>query len=131
MNFRASATGRYGYISALRKGGFGDLDIYRVTFREIEPEYTVVTGKIKCAIENGKFENALISVTDEETGDVYGDYIPNLQTMRFVMILPPGKYEVYVESDGFKEIYESLEVLDKSSYQSFIERNFILTPVQE
>jgi len=131
MNFRASTTGRHGYISALRKGGFGDLDIYRVTFREIEPEYTVITGKIKSAVENGKFENALISVTDEETGDVYGDYIPNLQTMRFVMILPPGKYEIYVESEGFKEVYENIEVLDKSSYQSFIERNFILTPNKE
>jgi len=131
MNFRVSATGRYGYISAMRKGGFGDLDIYRVTFREVEPEYTVITGKIKCESENDKFENVLISVTDEETGDVYGDYIPNLQTKRFVMILPPGKYEVFVESEGFNEVYESLEVLDKSSYQSFIERNFILTPVKE
>lgn len=131
MNFRVSASGRYGYISALRKGGLGDLDIYRVTFNEVEPEYTIVTGNIISSEENGTFDNAFISVIDEETGEVYGDYIPNLQTMRFVMILPPGKYEILVESDGYEELLENVEVLDKSSYRSFIEKNFKLTTIQD
>ena len=40
MNFRISENGKYGYVSALRKGGQGGLDIYRVTFNDIEPNYT-------------------------------------------------------------------------------------------
>ena len=124
MNFRVSASGRYGYISALRKEGIGDLDIYRVTFKEIEPEYTVITGRVKAAENGEKLDHALISVIDEETGDVYGDYIPNLETMRYVIILPPGKFEIFVESDGYEEIYQNIEVLDKSSFQSHIELDF-------
>ena len=124
MNFRVSASGRHGYISALRKEGIGDLDIYRVTFKEIEPEYTVITGRIKTAETGEKLDHALISVIDEETGDVYGDYIPNLETMRYVIILPPGKFEIFVESDGYEEIYQNIEVLDKSSFQSHIELDF-------
>jgi len=129
MNFRVSKSGRFGYISALRKGGFGDLDIYRVTFREVEPEYTVITGKIVPKSGEPKFEDVLISVTDEETGDIYGDYIPNMDNMRYVMILPPGKYEVFVGCYGYEEIIENIEVLDKSSFQSHIEKDIIVTPV--
>lgn len=131
MNFRVSKTGRFGYISALRNGGYGDLDIYRVTFREVEPEYTVITGNIVPKLGEGKFENVLISVTDEETGDIYGDYVPNMETMRYVMILPPGNYEVFVGCYGYEEIYENLEILDKSSFQSHIEKNIVVTPVKE
>ena len=29
------------------------------------------------------------------------------------MILPPGKYEILVESDGYEELLENVEVLDK------------------
>ncbi len=131
MNFRVSKSGRFGYISALRQDGHGDLDIYRVTFREVEPEYTVITGTIVPKEGEPNFENVLISVTDEETGDIYGDYVPNMETMRYVMILPPGKYEVFVGCYGYEEIYEELEVLDKSSFQSHIERDIVVTPVKE
>src|SRR5690606_30051200 len=34
MNFMLSETGRYGYMSSLRADGYGDIDIYRVTFNE-------------------------------------------------------------------------------------------------
>lgn len=124
MNFRVSASGRHGYISALRKDGVGDLDIYRVTFREVEPEYTVITGRIKTTENDKKLDNVLISVTDEETGDIFGDYMPNTETMRYVIILPPGKFEIFVECEGHEEIYKNIEILDKSSFQSHIELDF-------
>ena len=106
------------------KGYMRQFGISRVTFREIEPEYTVITGRIRSTENGAKIENALISVIDEETGDIYGDYIPNLETMRYVIILPPGKFEIFVESDGYEEIYQNIEVLDKSSFQSHIELDF-------
>lgn len=40
-----STTGRYAYISSLREGGEGDLDIYRVIFKNAPPTYTLVKGK--------------------------------------------------------------------------------------
>jgi len=41
-----NSSGRYAYISALREGGFGDLDIYRVVFENKKPLFTYVHGNI-------------------------------------------------------------------------------------
>jgi tetratricopeptide (TPR) repeat protein len=116
MNFSISETGRYGYISSYRKDGFGDLDIYRVTFSEIEPNYTVFNGNI--ILPDGEtFNSITMFVTDEITGQLYGEYLPNLTTMRFVIILPPGKYSLTIETDNFGLYEEKIEVLDKDAFQ--------------
>ena len=41
-----SKSGRYGYISSYRKDGYGDLDIYRVIFKDAQPKYSVIYGTI-------------------------------------------------------------------------------------
>ncbi len=41
-----SKSGRYGYIASFRPGGFGDLDIYRVIFKDRRPKYSVIYGAI-------------------------------------------------------------------------------------
>jgi hypothetical protein len=41
-----SASGRHGYVAALRKDGYGDLDIYRVTFNDVAPTYTIIRGAL-------------------------------------------------------------------------------------
>ncbi|NVO01435.1 MAG: PD40 domain-containing protein [Bacteroidetes bacterium] len=51
-----SASGRYAYISALRKEGFGDMDIYRVTFNDIAPLYTVIKGVLLNKDSSNVFE---------------------------------------------------------------------------
>ena len=38
---------KYAYISAYRKGGFGVLDIYRVTFSDVENQLTAIRGQIR------------------------------------------------------------------------------------
>jgi tetratricopeptide (TPR) repeat protein len=116
MNFSISETGRYGYISAYRKEGFGDLDIYRVTFSEIEPNYTVFNGDI--ILPDGETLSSIaMFVTDENTGELYGEYLPNLTSMRYVIILPPGKYSLTIETDNFGLYEEKIEVLDKDAFQ--------------
>ena len=46
---RASETesNKYAYVSAYRKGGFGDLDIYRVNFNDVENQLSVIRGQIR------------------------------------------------------------------------------------
>jgi tetratricopeptide (TPR) repeat protein len=41
-----SKSGRYGYIASFRNDGFGDLDIYRVIFKDEQPRYSVIRGAI-------------------------------------------------------------------------------------
>jgi Tol biopolymer transport system component len=127
MNFRISENGKFGYVSALRAGGYGDLDIYRVNFNEIEPKYTVISGVVKAA-DGKKFEDVFIQVTDSETDEVYGDYIPNQLTNRYVIILPPGKYNMFVGAIGYGEQYFELDILDKTSFKAFIDMDVDMKP---
>ena len=41
-----TGSGRYAYISALRKDTYGNLDIYRVIFNDVKPSYTTILGNL-------------------------------------------------------------------------------------
>ena len=130
MNFRVSASGKYGYISARRKDGFGDLDIYRLDFLDVEPDYTVVTGKVRSADASKPVDsvNVFISVTDAKTGSEFGNYMPNPNSGRYVIILPPGKFIINTEIPGYQKYSEPIQMLDKSSFKSQMEKNIMLIP---
>ena len=129
MNFRISESGKYGYISAIRNEGYGDLDIYRVQFKSIEPRYTVIKGVVSDANGNADLEDVFIQITDQETDEIYGDYAPNEISMRYVIILPPGIYNMYISALDHEEVFEELEIYDKASYRHEIDKNILLTPI--
>ncbi len=127
MNFRVSETGKYGYMAALREGGLGDLDIYRVTFNEIESKYTVIKGRVADADTTKKVDYSGVSITvSNDKGDVFGNYLPNPNTGVYVIIVPPGKYEIAVDAAGYKSVSEKFDVYDKSSFRTEIEKDFVL-----
>jgi len=124
MNFRISKNGKYGYIASAKAGGYGDLDIYRVTFNDVESDYSVVIGGLSS--KDGSeinYADAFISVNDNITKQLVGNYLPNPATGRFVVILPPGKYQMNIEVPGYRMITKNIEVFDKSSYQAEINMN--------
>jgi len=126
MNYRESSTGRRGYISALRAGGFGDLDIYNVTFNEVDMQYTVFKGYISDKGNNEPIKDVFISVLDLQTDEEYGNYMTNPQSGRYVMILPPGKYNMLIEVPGYKLFTEDIEVYGKGSFRSVVKKDFSL-----
>jgi tetratricopeptide (TPR) repeat protein len=118
-NFRISKNDRYGYITAIRDEGLGDFDNYRVIFNDVEPELTVMYGQVLA--EDGSqinFPDVFISVTNDKNGELVGNYLPNQQTGKYVVILPPGKYTLVVELFNFKLLSQKLEIMDKISFQS-------------
>jgi hypothetical protein len=124
MNFRISKNGKYGYIASAKAGGNGDYDIYRVTFNEIENDYSVVIGSMSA--KDGSeinYADVFISVNDNITKELVGNYLPNPATGRFVVILPPGKYQMNIEVPGFRTIEKTIQVFDKVSYQAEINMN--------
>jgi len=128
MNFRISNNGKYGYIASTKSGGQGDFDIYRVTFNEVESDYSVLIGGF--TTKNNfeiNFTDIFISVTDNITKELVGNYLPNPSSGRFVVILPPGKYQMTVDAPGFKPVTKNIEVLDKVSYQAEINMIIELT----
>ena len=127
LNFRISKNGRFGYVSSLRGGGNGDFDIYRVSFNNVEMDYTVIIGELvaKDTLNKIEFRDTFISVNNTISNEIVGNYLPNPSTGRFIIILPPGKYTVQVESPGFQENKYLLDIFDKVSYQS--EKNLTIT----
>ena len=67
-----------------------------------------------------------ITITDLSNYRVYGEYTPNELTKKYIMILPPGKYLLNVDCNGFESISEKIEILDKSSFRSEIIKNISL-----
>ena len=129
-NLRISSNGRFGYISALRDGGLGDLDIYRVTFNEVEPQYSVLKGNINSSDSTRKLNSAdvFITVRDNKSQEVIGNYLPNPNSGRYIIILPPGVYDLSIEATGFQTKSEKINVLDKSSYKFEISKDIQLIP---
>jgi hypothetical protein len=121
MNFRISKNGKYGYIASAKAGGQGDFDIYRVTFNEVESDYSVIIGEFKIKEnETINYSDVFITVTNNISNELMGNYLPNPANGRFIVILPPGKYQMSVEAPGFKTINKSVIILDKVSYQAEI-----------
>ena len=111
-------------LAALRKEGLGGLDIYRINFNVIEPKYTVIRGEI--SVENAIMPDKVDIFVYDENGDLYGDYKPNMQSQKYVIILPAGNYEMEIESEGFQSIQEKISVKDKVSYKPELIKDIIL-----
>lgn len=150
-----SANGRHAFISSLREGGYGDLDIYKVTFNSIEPAYTIISGtllnkdsvnifvqkngsdsttvktekkEINQNSKNKKYISVRISVIDIDTDKLFSNYTPNKSTGRFVIILPPGNFSINVEADGFEKYSKTVNISEKLT-NSELKIDFILTPL--
>lgn len=124
LNFRISKTGKYGYIASAKAGGMGDFDIYRVSFNDVEVDYSVVIGMLSTKDSAAiNYSDVFISVQDNISKELVGNYLPNPANGRFIVILPPGKYQMNIEAPGYKNYAKNIEIFDKSSYQAEIDMN--------
>jgi len=103
---------RAGYISALRPGGLGDLDIYRIKFEDNEQKYSVYRGRILKSDSTVKGEiQATITAVNQKTNDEIS-FVSNKTTGRYIMALLPGIYKVKISAEGYAEINETLVVFE-------------------
>ena len=68
--------------------------------------------------EDGKIPpNASVTVSDNETGDMFGVYKPRSDNGSFVLILHPGNnYNIAYEADGYMYRSEKLFVPENTAY---------------
>lgn len=110
------ANPRVGYISALRPGGQGDLDIYRIKFKDAEEKLTVYTGNIFLgdSLSKPKEYIAAVFAFNKATNEEY-TFTPNPKTGKLLMALPAGNYEIVVTSAGYTDVKDKLFVTDIGS----------------
>jgi hypothetical protein len=122
LNFRINKSGQFGYVSSLRGDGLGDYDIYRVSFNEVEIDYSVIVGQVvaKDTTQKVDYRNTILTVNNNISNEIVGNYIANPATGGFIIILPLGKYTITVESPSFNAYKCPIEIFHKLSYQSEI-----------
>lgn len=105
------------YYSSYKKGGYGDKDIYMISFTgQRETPLTVYKGTLTDADGNVP-PFASITITDLESNDIIGDYFANSSTGRYLYILVPGKsYQLSYTIDGEEVMTDKIKVPEASSY---------------
>ncbi len=135
FNVTLSTTGRYGYVSQFRLDeGYGERDIYRITFNEVDPVQTIVRGSITNIRDSAKIDpemdigNFEMTVTDMNTDRYIGTYRPNMASSNYVQVLEPAEYCVYVEGELYFDTSAVVQVMGKSSFLSELIKNYTLRP---
>ena len=116
--FVTSADGKRGYYSSFKESGFGGHDVYQISLEDANAiPVTLLTGFMKVKGEPGCPSNAIVSVTDNETGELVGEYRPRRRDCKFSIILTPGNdYHIVYATDLFKQ-EEDLYIPPFSAYQ--------------
>lgn len=72
--------------------------------------------------------DASIFVSIKSTGITHGEYLPNPNSGKYIIIVPPGEYTITVAAPGFKDYNEDISVIGKGSFEAEIEKNIVLKP---
>mgnify|MGYP005838010377 CR=1 FL=1 len=126
-----SPTKKYAYVSSIRNEGLGGLDIYKIIFNDVDAPLTLLKGTIYTKINNDsslwKANQGMIDITIyDKNNNVFGKYLYNFNLNRFVASLPSGTYTLVINSPGFVEYKEQIDILDRSLYVKEIEKSFTL-----
>jgi hypothetical protein len=117
MEFTLAGNQRDGYIAAVRPEGYGDLDLYKVTFNEVEVRQTILKGNILTQ-DSLVTLTATVTLIDAATNTEIGSKDIDGQNMKYIFLLNPGKYILKVTADNFADYTETVHIFDKSDYTS-------------
>ncbi len=117
--FVVSPNKQRAYYSSFKTGGYGEKDIYRITFKNFkEPPLTVLKGCVTDPFGKPIVGDVFITVTDNETGIVSGTYHVNTVSGCYILVLPSGKnYNVTYEVENYLFQSTNIDVAEGSSYK--------------
>ena len=120
---------RYAYVAQKREDSFGDLDIYRLTFKEKSKEYTLLKGSVMSIDSALVKEDILIEVFTQEDSELVGSFLMNKKNSKYVAILPPGKYQIEIlNTFGFKDFVKTINLSNKNDFRKEVELDLLLEP---
>ena len=113
INISFTSEGRIAFISALREGGQGDLDIYRLILHDVEPKESIYRGYVSTVDTTIKIRSAKIDIYNKKNNELFATYIPDRNNCYFIMALPPGKWLMNVSADGFDTYTEEINIFEE------------------
>jgi len=124
--FSISANGKHGYYSSIRKRGFGDEDIYRITFIDVvkarinTPRLTLLKGVITDSLTHKRLR-ASIELVDNDKNTVIASFHSNSVTGKYIVSLPSGvNYGIYVTAPVYLFYSDNFDLPDTSSYKEVV-----------
>ncbi|MGZ3864885.1 MAG: OmpA family protein [Bacteroidia bacterium] len=109
------------YYTSMRDGGYGEKDNYIITFPE--PEESPLTLQKGAVLDTNNIaaKDVKITVTDNESQEVLGEYHPNEKTGKYLFILKPGKnHNIYYEAAGYLFYSQNVTTPNDSDYNEII-----------
>ncbi len=119
--FVLQANGKTGYYGSSKPAGFGDVDIYSITFLEdiMKKNTTLLKGRVINKTESPV--GSAIVLKNKGTDKLIGTFKSNKTTGKYLVSLSPGiKYEIEVTADGYKTSTISIDVPYKAGYQEIV-----------
>ena len=118
LNISFARNKRYAYIAANREDGFGDLDIYRITFEEEKDDFTLLNGSVMDADSISIIEEVVVEIFDLSDESLYGTYLVNPKTGKYSAILPAGHFRVEVIGvSSYQDFSKEIKLLGKNDFK--------------
>ena len=103
--------GAYAYVSTIKDGGYGDRDIYKIKFNEVDTRYCIITGYVTTSDSSDAVIKVSIKASKPETKEVL-KFVPVQKTGKYVMALTPGNYTLDIKADGYEGITAPFIIYD-------------------
>lgn len=124
--FVLQGNGKTGYYASSKPDGYGDLDIYSITFLEdlMKKNTTLLKGRV---INNTDTPlGSTVVLKNKGTDKLVGTFKSNKTTGKYLVSVPPGKkYEMMISTEGYKTDTISIDIPYKAGYQEIV-RDIIL-----
>ncbi len=142
--FVMTASGRHGYYASSKAGGYGEKDIYVITFKlpeiialettdpnikveEKEVPISVITAPslillkgIVTDAQTGKPVEATLYIIDNEKNDTLFELTSNSNSGKYLVTLPSGKnYGIVAQAPNYLFHSENFDIVQNTSYQEF------------
>ncbi len=120
MHYAVNKTEREAYISTVREGGFGDYDIWKITFNQTEPTLTFVKGTVYVN-DTSTFatDDIELKLINKATGkELHKDaFMYKALKKKFTLALEPGTYVISAEPLGYTKAEKEFTIMDKVDFK--------------
>ncbi|MES2836617.1 MAG: hypothetical protein V4667_03760 [Bacteroidota bacterium] len=121
-----AANKKTAYTSYAKAGGQGGLDIYKISYNQVENNKTLIRGRVVMPAGTKKdITETIVDVFTKKDQELFGTYKVQFNG-NFFVIVPPGEYILNVDLDGFLPYSEEIEILDKVDFKENIDKTINL-----
>jgi len=124
IDYVVSASGKHAYYSSFRSDGYGEKDIYKISFgKETEAptaKITILKGTI-CDAKTKQLLEAEIELVDNRANQVIATFKSNSATGKYLVTLPSGgNYGIAVKKEGYLFHSENFDIIDSAAYNEVV-----------